>query len=67
MMARSWGMIVSSLQTPHGFGGKRPDDHDENAQAVRPLWRAPEFYVERITPLTESSKELYGQGSSDLS
>jgi len=67
MVARSWGMIVSSLQTPHGFGDKRPDDNDEKPLAVRPLWRAPEFYVERIKPLTESSKELYGEGSQDLS
>ena len=56
---------MGRLQTLHGSGDKRADDHDEKAQAGRPLWHAPEFYVERIEPLTESSKSYYHQAGTN--
>lgn len=40
--------------TPEQAAAIRVEDSAAKPQAARPAWRTPEFYVERIAPVTES-------------
>jgi len=56
--------MAKPTSTPEKLTTIRVEDGAEKPDAVRPLWHAPEFYVERIAPVTESkSHASQGTGS----